>query len=231
VRDAVKFRNTLLLILVFGLLSGYFFLVENDNGSDPSKNNKMMSQTFTLFDYPETDVIELDLSDGEKRTIIRRIDEYSPWELVEPVHGEAEEDRVSFFVQRFVSLKADRVITETEVVENLAAYGLETPRAEGTMKLKNGRELTIYVGDKTPELTNRYVQVQGEENTVYLVGILLPNYIVDFVDKPPRKPTPKQSIAPTFAATLSMTPTPSDGTAVEDVVPLLPSQTETLSPR
>ena len=226
----MKFRNTLLLIVAFGLLAGYFFLVEKKKDADPSKSNKMMPQTFTIFDYPETDVIELELSDSEKRTIIRRIDENSPWELVEPGQGEVEEDRVSFFVQRFASLKSDRVITETEVIENLAAYGLETPKAKGTMKLKDGREFTIYVGDKTPELTNRYVQVEGDENTVYLVGILLPNYIVDFVNKPPLKRTPTPSFTPTLTSTPSITLTPSVTTTSEDVIAPVPSPANMLSP-
>lgn len=226
----MKFRNTLILIVAFAVLAGYFFLVERVNDSNPLKRDGSLPQTLTIFDYPDSEVLELVLSGAEKRTVLRRVDENSPWELIGPGEGDVEEDRVNFFVQRFVSLKAERIITGTEVTENLSHYGLETPVARGTMKLKDGREDTIYVGDKTPELTNRYVRVKGDQNSVYLVGVLLPNLIVDFIDRPPRKrtPTPPSTSRLTPSVNLSHTPPISD--AVMGTTAATPVDVDTDSP-
>ena len=193
----MKFRNTAILIVIFGALLAYFLLVEVRKNIDPSEGNEMMPKPVVLFDHSEADVVELECSDGQARTVIRRVDVNSPWEVIEPGQGEAQGDRVSFAVKWFASLKAERIITDTEVLNNLADYGLQPPHAEGTMKLKDGRSFTLYVGDETPDLTNRYVQLKDKKDKVLLVGILLPNYVIDFIKKPPFVPTPTPASEPT----------------------------------
>lgn len=193
----MKLRNTVILIAVFGALLAYFLLVEAPKELDPSTRNPLMPKPVALFDHSEDDVLELDCSDGGSRTVIRRVDANSPWEVIKPRQGEAQDDRVSFAVKWFASLKAERTITDTEVLDNLADYGLQPPHAEGTMRLTDGRSFTLYIGDRTPDLTNRYVQLKGEEDKVLLVGILLPNYVIDFAEKPPFAPTPTPVSEPT----------------------------------
>lgn len=187
----MRFRNTAILITVFAALLGYFLLVETQRDFDPTDRNEVMPRPVPLFDHLPDEVVEFECADGQKRTVIRRIDESSAWEVIEPgPPGPAQDDRVNFAVKWFSSLKAERVITDTEVLNNLADYGLQPPHAAGTMKLKDGRSFTLYVGDQTPDLTNRYTQLKGQEDRVLLVGILLPHYIIHFLENPPFLPTP-----------------------------------------
>jgi hypothetical protein len=186
----VRFRHTAVLMAVFAALLAYFLLVDGRKDADPNGGDQQMRKAVALFDYSGADVTEVEWSDGPRRTVIRRADGNSPWELAEPSRGKAQDDRVNFAVKTFASLKAERVITDTEVLNHLADYGLQPPHATAVMKLRDGRSFTLYVGDETPDLTNRYVQLKGEEDKVYLVGILLPNYVLDFVAKPPFLPAP-----------------------------------------
>jgi len=193
----MKFRNTAILVALFALLLAYFLLIENRKEYDPSEHNEMMPRPVPLLDVAADEVVEFECTDTQKRTVIRRADEKSPWQVVEPgPPGPAQDDRVSFAVKWFASLKAERVITDTEVLNNLAAYGLQPPYAAGTMKLKDGRSFTLYIGDQTPDLTNRYTQLKGEEDKVLLVGILLPHYVIHFLNEPPFLPTPTPETQP-----------------------------------
>ena len=191
----MRFRNTIVLLVIFGLLLGYFLLVEQHRVIDPVDPRVRMMEPVPLFNYSAADIVELNLTDGLTHTIMRRSDETTPWKLVEPVQDDVQTDRVEFFVQQLASLKANRVLSETGVVDNLAEYGLRSPEVTGTIRLRDGQLFTIFVGDKTPELTDRYIQLGDDRAAVYLVGILVPNYIVDFVQKPPVAPTPTLSAA------------------------------------
>ncbi len=197
----MKFRHTAILLTAFAALLVYFLLVERQEEPDPSQRNEMMPRPVPLFDHLPDEVVEFVCTDGQKRTVLRRIGESSNWEVVEPgPPGPAQDDRVNFAVKWFSSLKAERVITDTEVLNNLADYGLQPPYAAGIMKLKDGRSFTLYVGDQTPDLTNRYTQLKGQEDQVLLVGILLPHYVIHFLEEPPFLPTPTPEPEPTPTA-------------------------------
>ena len=186
----MRFKHTAILLVLFALLLGYFLLVERARVIDPIDPRVRAIEPVPLFDHSEADVVELDLTDGISRTVIRRADESAPWQLVEPVQGDVQTDRVDFFVRELASLKANRVMTDTTVVEDLAEYGLASPEVTGTIRLSDGQSFTLFVGDKTPGLTDRFVRIEDNPDAVFLVGILVPNYIVDFVKKPPVSPTP-----------------------------------------
>lgn len=214
-RKAVKFRTTVILIAVFAVLLGYFFLVENKRAPSSTIDESLIPRTTPVFEYQADDVVEITFSRGEQRTVARRNDAEAPWMLFEPVQDEGDASLLDAAARRFATLQAHRVITDTEITGDLAEFGLDSPAITGTMKLKDGQEITVYFGDRTPDNTNIYMRKQGEEGTIYVVNTILSTSFENMLATPPIKPTPTPTwtptSTPTLTATLSITITATPG--------------------
>jgi hypothetical protein len=178
------------LIAILGLLLGYYLAVERKRELDPSAGNEMMPPEYPIWDHPESEVVELSLRDETRNTVIRRENGDAPWRLVRPIENGADQSYVAYAVRRLAMLTASQVFSDTEALEDMAAYGLAPSRAQATVVLADGRELVIHVGDKTPDQTGAYIQTDGELGSVYVVNTLVRDYIMRMLAEPPIEPTP-----------------------------------------
>ena len=200
----MKLRNTLILIAVFGALAAYFLLVEKPAQETPVPT-VTPAAALNVYDYVTTDVLQITVSEGPTRTVIQRDNEKVPWQLIEPVKEMADEIRANAAASQFALLRASRVLTDPADISDLSAFGLANPKVKATMKVKDGTELVLWIGDNTPEGTNAYVQKEGEKGTVYVIGTLLPETLKRFLFDLPIEPTPVPTWTPRPTATLTVT--------------------------
>lgn len=200
----MKWRNTIILIVIFALLGGYVYFFEIRKGESEVETE---SDERTIFDLPREEVVGLVVQSEEGTTRLTKEGD-QPWQMEEPTQEEADDERVDNMVFRITRLKASRVLTET--MGELADYGLDKPQITATVKLKDDNEEVLLVGDETPNKAKHYIQKKGDPS-VYLVVTNFANDLKRLVTEPPKKPTPTPTATitptPTITPTVTITPT------------------------
>ncbi len=201
----MRFRNTLLTLLVFALLGGYVYFFEIKNKSS-SEEAAFRSASTPVWELQASDVVQLDVSGPDGRTRLARTNQDAPWELVDPAteaRQPADDVRVDRIVNSLAGLQATRVFTNTP---DLAEYGLSTPAWRAELRLASGEVKTLQWGDQTPQKSAYYVK-QGEEGTVYVISAFTIEDLERLVREPAYPPTPTPTVTPTVPVTVTVTAT------------------------
>jgi hypothetical protein len=202
----VKFRNTVILVVVFAALLAYFLVLEEDQ--NPASPTGTPTPTSTnVFTFASNEVVELNLTDGTKTTTLQRDNDTAPWKIVAPSANPGDSVRINGVVQQLSSLTASRVFTDSASLGDLAAFGLAKPKVNATVKLKDGKQYALSIGDKTPDSSNAYVQ-KPDDKSIYLVNGTLADDASGMVDAPPvAPPTPTPTATATLTSTVAVTTT------------------------
>ncbi|MCD6290333.1 MAG: DUF4340 domain-containing protein [Anaerolineae bacterium] len=203
----MRFRNTVILLLVFIALGGYTYFFE-------IKGNKGVGESTTgantpIWDVEPAQVVQLDVSGPDGSTQLIR-EGTGPWYLVDistKAKEPADDARVDRVVEGVAYARATRVFTNTA---DLKEYGLATPTWRASLHLQNGKVRTLQWGDKTPQGFSYYVK-KDEENTVYIIASYVIEDLERLVREPAYPPTPTPTSSPTAKVlpTVSATGTPS----------------------
>ncbi len=201
----MRFRNTLLVLLVFALLGGYTYFFEI-KGKGKAEEATPTPTAISLWEMSPTDVIQLDISGPDGRTRLVRAGE-APWDLVNlatEAKQPADDARVDRIVDTLARLQATRVFTNTPA---LAEYGLATPAWRADIHLQDGRVKTLRWGDQTPQGTAYYVK-QEEGGTVYVIAAFAIEDLERLVREPayPPTPTPTSTATPVEGAATATPP-------------------------
>lgn len=202
----MKFRNTVILLVVFVALLAYFLLLEKDQ--NPASTTGTPAPTSTnVFTFASNDVVELNLTDGAKTTTLQRDNDAAPWKIVAPSPNPGDSVKINGVVQQLSSLTASRVFTDSASTGDLAAFGLDKPKLNATVKLKDGKQYVLRLGDKTPDSSNVYVQ-KADDKSIYLVSGTLADDSTGMVNTPPvALPTPTPTATATLTSTVGVTTT------------------------
>lgn len=167
-----KRRNVLILVIALVVLSGVYVLLNNwpskeEEGptkerveiSKCDKNDivKMVlkSENGTLtFNRVEKEVVKE--KDGKKETVIE-----TEWEADYPHPVILKQMYVDDIAYSFASLYAERVIEE-ETPEDLEPYGLKDPQVVAEATLKDGSNIVLYLGNRTPAGNTYYLMAEGD---------------------------------------------------------------------
>ncbi len=203
----MRFRNTLLVVVIFIALGGYtyFFEMKRENGAGDVTPEP--TATF-VWELDPTDVVQLDVIGPDGRTRLVR-GEGTSWSLVDPETGTeepADDVRVNRVVNLLARLQARRVFTGT--IE-LSEYGLDDPAWRAEVRLRGGEQETLWWGDQTPQRSAYYVK-KGEEGKVYVVDAFTIEDMERLVREPAYAPTPTPTATVTPAGG-EATPTPAAG--------------------
>ncbi len=183
----MRFRNTLALLVVLLGLGSYVLFVERKK---PSPQEAGATPTATvrprLFDFNATDAraVSLQLGEGDKRTRLEYRDDGN-WYLVDPLDDEADQSRVTRFVELVAALKPLR---ELAGANDFREYGLDPPSMQVTVKLADGTARELHVGDKSPSQTGYYGRVYGRD-VIYLLPTSIGADVERYLNEPPVKPT------------------------------------------
>ena len=156
----MRFRSTLVLLVVFAALGGYVYFAEY-RGHDEREQKEASKKK--LFPTPIKDVSSLSLTfPDHKFSAIKKDDKH--WEFTEPQGMDADSDEWDMLVSSLGQIeKGSAVSTDA----NLAQYGLDKPVVEVTAKLKDGKTVGVLFGAENPKKSDSYAKL-ADSSDVFL---------------------------------------------------------------
>ncbi len=186
-------RLTLGLLGIFILLGGYiyFFIdIEFDSNEDA---DSIWGEIYAPYD-----VVELEITTSQGYTHFVRTGDTPErdWQLITPTKitpDELDQVQVNGAATRLAILTIDQTLTD---VSDLSPYGLLEPTITATLTLTNGQKLTLIGGADAPVNNQRYAQLPGDEQTVYVIFDFALDALQLIAASPPLAPTPFPTITP-----------------------------------
>jgi Domain of unknown function (DUF4340) len=216
---SVKPRNTLILIAVFAVLFGYVWFVERPK--TPEQLGTPTPPQPSVFDLKAQNVKSIEIHDLQKPRQVTVTRSGSGWQVEQPVAKGADATTVDDAVNKLVTLKATRVLTNT----SLFSQYFITPTIEARLIMSDTTAYAITVGDKTPDGSDYYVSYTGDKSKVFIVSTVDLDTLTAWLDTPPYEPTPTPTFTPTVPPTatppVTETITPTQTTAPPGIVPTL----------
>lgn len=156
------YRNTVILLVVVGLLAGAYFIIKNKKGPDKTNTDESAIKVFQL---DSSKITEIDLSNKDGNFVFNKKDK--TWTLTAGGKFKADSSKVDSIAADMASLTAEKIIDEN--ASNLAQYGLSSPKTSVTAKASDGTVKTVQIGDKTPTGEGYYIK-ERENNKVYTIS-------------------------------------------------------------
>ncbi|MBI3665030.1 MAG: DUF4340 domain-containing protein, partial [Acidobacteria bacterium] len=98
------------------------------------------------------------------------------WKIAQPKAYKADESSVNSMVSSLASLNADQVVAEKNT--DWKTYGLESPRLNVAVSLKDGKQIKLALGDDAPTSSGIYARLEGDARL-----FTLPSYVKSSLDK------------------------------------------------
>ena len=148
----MRFRSTLVLLVVFAALGGYVYFAEY-RGHD--EREKQEASKKKLFPTPLKDVTSLRLAfPDHKISAVKKDDKH--WEISEPIGVDADSDEWDMLVSSLGQIEKGGAVSSSA---NLAQYGLDKPVVEVTAKLKDGKTVGVLFGSENPKKSDNYAKL------------------------------------------------------------------------
>ncbi len=179
----MRFRSTLILILLLVGLGAYVYWVEYPKAQQEAQKK-------TLFDFKADDVTGVSLVYADREIDLKKSGD--EWRLTKPMDVAADAVTVKNLVNAIAECEVKKELTDTSA--DLAQYGLDKPFVKVTVKLKDKQLPEALVGKNTPVGFSTYVQRADDKkillsNSAFRSGMdkqvkdLRDKTIITFVDK------------------------------------------------
>jgi len=179
----MKFRTTLILVLIAAALAVYFFAVERHRPTTDERreaeakvfageefvagfgaDRKTLSQLVTKLTLQQTE---------PPQNIVLEKQKDGEWRITQPHALRAEKTTVESVLYALEGLRRKNTIRPDAGAKlDLAKYGLDKPRATAIFNISRpgsaSKEWTLLVGNKTPDNKNSFVK-RADEDTVMVV--------------------------------------------------------------
>jgi len=179
----LRLRNILILLVILLALGGYFYFANRPEPPPPPE-----TQLFVwLVKMEEIQHIEIQLRHEDKSQAFIKVREGDkfPWYFDDPQRSSVNMTRWGGGIPLLLSGPgANRVIAENATEEKLTEFGLTQPQMEITLTFETGENLSIAVGNRTPDGNAFYVQAPGT-NDVALVDYTWYGVLERLVREPP----------------------------------------------
>ncbi|NSW90025.1 MAG: DUF4340 domain-containing protein [Firmicutes bacterium] len=155
-----RYRNTIIVLIVFVLLFGVYLFVTNYKNSKSSSDTRNFDK---IIDLDTLEMAEITIeNEGEKLVFVKNENE-NEWELVYPEGIRYDKSKLNSVAINFSSIFVEKVIEENAT--DLAQYGLDKPVVVSA-KMKDGTVETLEIGSLTPTKGAYYVK-KKDSNKVY----------------------------------------------------------------
>jgi len=169
--EAVRFRGTLWLGAVFLAIALYYFLVDVPQ-EEKQREEKERAETILLFEAEKVDTLTV-ARKGENYTL-KRLGQ-DDWKLISPLEDKADMQTAENLLYELKTGRFSLVVEEQP--EDLAAFGLAEPSLSLSVKLADGSQRTLLVGDNHPMGQGLYVKTADRER------VLLSSLVREDLDK------------------------------------------------
>lgn len=139
----MRWQTTAVLAVVLVALGAFYYFYEVRGGPERAKASAQKGRLWTV---EASDVAEAELKRGAETIRLRR--EGDGWQIVEPVKARGDRGRIDETLVTLTTARVDREIASAPA--QVAEFGLDKPVAEVTLRLKDGRQLALALGAKSP---------------------------------------------------------------------------------
>jgi hypothetical protein len=173
-RSAMKFRNTLILLIVVLILFAFVYVFEIREPKESNGKSENLGKIL-IMEKQDVNKVELSYSDPNYESIVSSKDESGQWQIEKPINAKVDQK----IMDKLISDALSKIVHRTlENPGELSEYGLDKPRVTAAFHPQSGASKTINMGNTVP--TGNYVYVkQSAESDIYLV----PASIVDDMTK------------------------------------------------
>src|SRR6516165_937297 len=158
----MRWQTTAVLAAILIALGAFYYVYEVRLGPEREKAEGRKGRVFTV---EPADVAEVDLKRTDSTVKLKR--EGDGWQLLEPVKARGDRGAVDETVTSIVTARMDREIEADP--KSLADFGLDRPAAEATLRLKDGKQLGLILGAKSPTGVWVYAR-EGGKPAVFVIG-------------------------------------------------------------
>ena len=147
--------TTLGFLVVAGAIAGAAFWVQKDVTKEETKKEKA-AKVFDGLDRTKVREIRV-TKEGKLLAAATRPDDKASWKLVDPIQADADATQIDATVTAIADLRQKSDIGEGD----LKQYGFDPPRIAATLKLDDGKEQSLEIGETNPFDNTIYVRKGG----------------------------------------------------------------------
>ena len=151
-------RNILILVLVIGLLGGGLYVVskiQKPTGEQPAVS---IPDTVTAFQTDIDNILSVTVKNPDEEYMLKKQGE--TWMINGDSTVKISPSLVQSFLFECASVTASDLVEEN--AENLTQYGLDQPRRFVQINLKDGKTVTVLIGNATLDSYMSYMMIEGE---------------------------------------------------------------------
>ena len=175
----MRWQTTAVLAAILIALGAFYYIYEVRLGPEREKTEGRKGRVFTA---EPADVTEVEIRRPDSVVKLKR--EGDGWQILEPVKARGDRGPIDETVTSVVTTRMDREIESAPTA--LGDFGLDKPAAEVTLRLKDGKQLGLVLGAKSPTGVWVYAREAGKP-AVFVVGDSVlrdtTRPLVDFRDK------------------------------------------------
>ena len=158
----MRWQTTAVLAALLIALGAFYYVYEVRMGPDREKAEGRKGRVFAA---EPADVTEVEIKRTDSTVKLKR--EGDGWQILEPVKARGDRGAVDETVTSVVTARVDREI-EAEP-KSLGDFGLDHPAAEVTLRLKDGKQVGLILGAKSPTGVWVYAREAGKV-PVFVIG-------------------------------------------------------------
>ncbi len=158
----MRWQTTAVLAAILIALGAFYYIYEVRLGPEREKTEGRKGRVFTA---EPADVTEVELKRPDSVVKLKR--EGDGWQILEPVKARGDRGPIDETVTSVVTARMDREIESAPAA--LGDFGLDKPAAEVTLRLKDGKQLGLALGAKSPTGVWVYAREVGKP-AVFVVG-------------------------------------------------------------
>src|SRR5262245_30075375 len=175
----MRWQTTASLAVILLLLVAFYYVYEIRLGPEREKRESRKGQ---MFSADAGNVTEVEVKRGPEILKFQR--EGEGWRMLAPIQTRGDRGAIDELVTSVPTAKIDREIAAAPA--SLAEFGLDAPKAEVTLTLKDGRRLGVQLGSKNPTGVWVYGREEGKAAVVALPDGVLRDAsrpVADYRDK------------------------------------------------
>jgi hypothetical protein len=160
----------------------------------PAAGARTPDPLLEMLKFDDQSLVRLSVFKGQQSVAVER-EAGAPWKLL-PTGEPADRVRLSGLTLRLSTLRASRRIPEAG---DLTSFGLSNPSTRVELKLVDGTEHRLAIGEKAPAEAGIYAQKAGDA-AVYVISSVTVQDLERLLTEPPREPptpTPLPHPSPT----------------------------------
>ena len=158
----MRWQTTAVLAAILIALGAFYYVYEVRLGPEREKTEGRKGRVFTA---EPADVMEVEIKRPDSVVKLKR--EGDGWQILEPVKARGDRGPIDETVTSVVTARMDREIESAPTA--LGDFGLDKPAAEVTLRLKDGKQLGLVLGAKSPTGVWVYAREAGKP-AVFVVG-------------------------------------------------------------